>query len=82
MNNLKRKYNIYSSACPRMNWAVHGNDRWRLLLRLQRTRRLYRVLVDEEDIECHFFFEYAFSEEDIYRKYDYLSIVKVEEIKK
>lgn len=65
-----------------MNWAVHGNDRWRLLLRLQRTRRLYYVLVDEEDIGYHFFFEYAFSEEHIYRKYDYLSIVKVEEIKK
>ena len=51
-------------------------------MRLQRTRRLYRVLVDEEDIEYHFFFEYAFSEEDIYRKYDYSSIVKVEENKK
>lgn len=82
MNNLKRKYNIYSSACPRMNLVVHGNDRWRLLLRLQRTRRLYYVLVDEEDISYHFFFEYAFSKEDIYRKYYYLSIVKVEEIKK
>lgn len=82
MNNLKRKYNIYSSACPRMNLTTHRNDRWRLLLRLQKTRRLYYVLVDEEDIKYHFFFEYAFSKEDIYRKYDYLSIVKVEEIKK
>lgn len=50
-------------------------------MRLQRTRRLYLVLVNEEDIPCHFH-EYAFSKEDVYRKYDYLSIVKVEEVKK
>ena len=82
MNNIKRKCNIYDHSIPKMNLVKHLNDRWRLVVRLQRTRRLYRVLVDEEDIEYHFFFEYAFSEEDIYRKYDYLSIVKVEETKK
>ena len=82
MNNKTRKANIYLHCIPDFGFVKHRNDRWRLLLRLQRTRRLYRVLVDEEDIECHFFFEYAFSKEDIYRKYDYLSIVKVEEIKK
>lgn len=81
MNNLKRKYNIYSSACPRMNWATHRNDRWRLLLRLQRTRRLYRVSVVIGGVPCHFY-EYAFNKEAIYREYDHLSTAKVEEIKK
>ncbi len=81
MNNLKRKYNIYSSACPRMDLATHRNDRWRLLLRLQRTRRLYRVSVVIGGVPCHFY-EYAFSKEAIYREYDHLSTAKVEEIKK
>lgn len=81
MNNLKRKYNIYSSACPRMNWATHRNDRWRLLLRLQRTRRLYLVSIVVGSVPCHFH-EYAFSKEDVYSRYNSLSIVKVEEIKK
>ena len=78
MNNLKRKYNIYSSTCPRMNWAVHRNDRWRLVMRLQRTRRLYLVSV----VPYPSFYEYALNEEAIYRKYGYLSIVKIKEVKK
>lgn len=82
MNNLKRKYNTNGNSCPKMNWAVHMNDRWRLVRRLRKTRRLYLVLVDEEDIPYHSFYEYALNEEAIYRKYDYLSIVRVEEIKK
>lgn len=40
MNNLKRKYNIYAHSIPKMNLVVHKNDRWRLLLRLQ--KKLYR----------------------------------------
>ena len=43
MNNLKRKYNIYAHSIPKMNLVVHGNDRWRLVNRLQNTRRLYLV---------------------------------------
>lgn len=81
MNNLKRKYNIYSSACPRMNWAVHGNDRWRLVMRLQKARRLYRVSVVIGGVPCHFY-EYALNEESIYSQYDHLSTTKVEEVKK
>lgn len=81
MNNTKRKYNIYSNACPMMNWATHRNDRWRLVMRLRKTRRLYYVSTLMGGVPCHFH-EYAFSKEDVYRKYDYLSIVKVEEVKK
>ena len=78
MNNLKRKYNIYSNSCPSMDWGIHMNDRWRLLLRLRKTRRLYLV----STIPYPSFYEYALNEEAIYRKYGYLSIVKVEEAKK
>ena len=78
MNNTKRKCNIYCNSCPSMNWGMHMNDRWRLIMRLRKTRRLYLVSV----IPYPPFYEYALNEEAIYRKYDYLSIVKVEEIKK
>lgn len=46
MNNLKRKYNIYAHSIPKINLVGHGNDRWRLRLRLQKKRRLYRVEVN------------------------------------
>lgn len=81
MNNLKRKYNTYSNSIPKMNLVVHGNDRWRLVNRLQRTRRLYRVSIVIGGVPCHFY-EYAFNEESIYREYDHLSTTKVEEVKK
>lgn len=78
MNNTKRKCNIYCNSCPKMDWGTHMNDRWRLLLRLRKTRRLYLVSI----IPYPPFYEYALNEEAIYRKYGYLSIVKVEEVKK
>lgn len=81
MNNTKRKCNIYSNSCPKMNWAVHGNDRWRLLLRLRKTRRLYLVSVTEEGVPCNFY-EYALNEDAIRHEYNYLSIVKIKEVKK
>lgn len=43
MNSLKRKYNIYAHYIPKMNLVLHGNDRWRLVNRLQKERRLYCV---------------------------------------
>ena len=81
MNNLKRKYNIYSSAYPRMNLVVHGNDRWRLVNRLQSTRRLYLVSVALGDTSYHFY-EHASDEDIIYSRYHSRFNVRAEEVKK
>lgn len=84
MNNLKRKYNIYAHSIPKMNLVVHKNDRWRLVRRLQKTRKLYHVsiVVGDSTLFLLHFYEYALNEEDIYREYNCLDVVKVEEVKK
>lgn len=82
MNNLKRKYNTNGNYCPKMNWAVHMNDRWRLVRRLQKTRKLYHVSVVEQGIPYNFY-THALNKDAVHRKYDFcLSIVKVEEVKR
>nr|DAM11954.1 MAG TPA: hypothetical protein [Caudoviricetes sp.] len=78
MNNLKRKYNIYASSIPKMNLVVHKNDRWRLLHRLQNTRRLYLVSVVLGGTSYHFC-ERALDEDVIYSRYHSRFNVRVEE---
>ena len=81
MNNLKRKYNIYAHSIPKMNLVVHKNDRWRLVNRLQNTRRLYFVSVVLGDTSYHFY-ERALGEDAIYSRYHSRFNVRVEEVKK
>ena len=50
MNNIKRKCNIYDHSIPKMNLVKHLNDRWRLVVRLRKTRRSYRTFINGGDI--------------------------------
>lgn len=79
MNNLKRKYNIYAHYIPKMNLVLHGNDRWRLVNRLQNARRLYFVSVALGATSYHFY-ERALDEDVIYSRYHSRFTVRVEEI--
>lgn len=81
MNNKARKANIYLHCIPDFGFVKHRNDRWRLVMRLRKTRRLYLVSVAIGGVLCRFY-EYALNEESIYSQYDHLSTTKVEEVKK
>ena len=62
-----------------MDKVVHGNDRWRLRLRLQNKRRLYLVSVSLGDTSYRFF-ERALDENAIYGRYHSRFNVRVEEV--
>lgn len=81
MNNKARKANIYLHCIPDFGFVKHRNDRWRLLLRLQRTRRLYLVSVAIGGVLCRFY-EYALNEDAIRHEYNYLYIIEIKEVKK
>ena len=61
-----------------MNKMTHGNNRRRLLFRLQSKRKLYLVSVALGDTSYHFF-ERALDENAIYSRYHSRFNVRVEE---
>lgn len=83
MLNTKRKINIMDSRVPyRMfGCAKHKNDRWRLVERAIKTRRLYLIRYHEHNIVFKMY-EHALSKEDVLKRYKWLGVIDVTEIKK
>lgn len=83
MLNTKRKINIMDSRIPyRMfGCAKHKNDRWRLIERATKTRRLYKIRYREENITFTMY-EHALSKEDVLKRFKWLGVIDVAETKK
>ena len=83
MLNTKRKINIMDHYVPyRMfGCAKHKNDRWRLVERAIKTRRLYLIRYREKNIVFKMY-EHALSKEDVLKRYKWLGVIDVTEVKK
>lgn len=83
MLNTKRKINIMDHYVPyRMfGCAKHKNDRWRLVERVTKTRRLYLIRYREHNIVFKMY-EHGLSKEDVLKRYKWLDIIDVMEVKK
>ena len=75
----KHKLNVNVHHIPRMDRGKHLNDRWRLVRRSWKTRRLYRVSVAMGNVSYHYY-RRALNEDAIRSNYPYGFIVKLEEV--
>ena len=88
MNNLKRKANIIDHSIPyrALGCVKHKNDRWRLVNRAMKTRRLYKVTYKEKCIGKYITFimyEHDLSKQAVYDRWkdeDNMDIIEVVEV--
>ena len=83
MLNAKRKLSIMDSRVPyRMfGCAKHKNDRWRLVERAIKTRKLYLIRYRQKNIMFKMY-EHGLSKEGVLKRYKWLGVIDVTEIKK
>ena len=81
INNLKRKANIIDHSIPyrAFGCAKHKNDRWRLIERAIKTRRLYRIRYREENMSFTMY-EHALSKETVLQRFKWLGVIDVTEV--
>lgn len=88
MNNLKRKANIIDHSIPyrALGCVKHKNDRWRLVNRAMKTRRLYKVTYKEKCMGKYITFimyEHDLSKQAVYDRWkdeDNMDIIEVVEV--
>lgn len=83
MLNARRKLNIMDNRVPyRMfGCSKHKNDRWRFVERVTKTRRLYLIRYREKSIVFKMY-ERGLSKEDVLKRYKWLGVIDVTEVKK
>lgn len=83
MLNARRKLNIMDNRVPyRMfGCSKHKNDRWRLVECVTKTRRLYLIRYREKNLVFKMY-EHGLSKEDVLKRYKWLGVIDVTEVKK
>lgn len=83
MLNTRRKLNIMDNRVPyRMfGCSKHKNDRWRAVEKAIKTRRLYLIRYRQKNIVFKMY-EHGLSKEDVLKRYKWLGVIDVTEVKK